>query len=711
MPHAHLALTLAGVLVAAAAAAQTPTPPPNLKDPVDAPGPRRVPGFDPQALDRKVEPCQDFYQFACGGWLRANPVPPDRARWGRFDELAERNQETLRDILQDASAATNARAASERDSLARASGGPGGRGAAPPSIDDQIGTLYASCMDEAAAEKAGLAPLEPTLRAIAAIDSREALARELAKLHLSGVFALFAFGAQQDFEDATKVIAAVDQSGLGLPDRDYYLKDEARFTKVREAYAPHVQRMLQLAGRPPAEAEGRAKTIVALETKLAKAFLERVKRRDPAMIYHPMPRAKLEETAPALPWSAYFAALGHPAPAELNVTWPDYFEAVSAELSEGDLAAWKAYLEWQVIRAAAPLLSRAFVEADFDFYGRTLTGAKELRPRWKRCVALVDDNLGEALGRRYVEKTFGAEGKQRMAAMVDALEHALAEDIESLPWMTAATKARAQAKLSAISNKIGYPERWRDYSAVRIERGDLLGNVRRAAEFEFRRDLAKIGRPVDPGEWLMTPPTVNAYYMPLQNNINFPAGILQPPFFERAMDDAVNFGAIGAVIGHELTHGFDDSGRKFGPTGNLEDWWTDEDGKEFERRARCFVEQYGNYTVAGDVKLNGKLTLGENVADNGGVRIAHMALRHTLGGKAVPPKDGFTPEQRLFLGWGQIWCQNQTDESARLRAQTDPHSPGRYRVNGVVSNMPEFAAAFSCRAGQPMVRENACRVW
>jgi endothelin-converting enzyme/putative endopeptidase len=377
-----------------------------------------------------------------------------------------------------------------------------------------------------------------------------------------------------------------------------------------------------------------------------------------------------------------------------------------------DVAALKSYLRWHSLRSAAPLLPARFVNEDFAFYGKALTGAKELRPRWKRCVQMVDAHLGEALGQRYVEATFGAEGKERMSKLVAALEQALQKDIRELPWMTDATRRQALAKLSAITNKIGYPDRWRDYRMVKVARNDALGNAERAEAFELRRQLAKIGQPVDRGEWLMTPPTVNAYYMPLQNNINFPAGILQPPFFERRMDDAVNFGAVGSVIGHELTHGFDDQGRKFAANGNLADWWTAADATEFEKRAACFVDQYGAYTVAGgEVKLNGKLTLGENTADNGGVRIAHMALMDTLAGAAAPLRDGFTPEQRLFLAWGQIWCQNETEESARLRAQTDPHSPGRYRVNGVVSNMPEFQKAFACPAGSPMVRENVCRVW
>ena len=661
------------------------TAPPPLADPVDKPGPRRVPGFDVNALDQSVNACTDFYQFSCGGWLARNPVPADRARWGRFDELAERNQAALRGILENA---------------------------ASSAADRQIGDYYTACMEDKGIEVLGLKPLKATLDRIASLKTRTDLAGEVARLHAQGVPVLFAFGVQQDFKDATRVIARLDQGGLGLPDRDYYLKDEARFADVRKHYVPHIARMFELAGDSRDAALEAARRVVLIETALARVSLERVKRRDPANVYHMTKSAELAALTPAFGWDAYFAAVGAPPLAELNVTWPDFFKALQSVVLDPDLDALKSYLRWHTLLAAAPLLPTAFVNENFAFYGRTLTGAKELRPRWKRCVQMVDAHVGEALGQRYVEATFGAEGKERMSTLVAALERALEKDIRELPWMTEATRRQALAKLSAITNKIGYPDRWRDYRMLKVARNDALGNRERAEAFELRRQLAKIGQPVDRGEWLMTPPTVNAYYMSLQNNINFPAGILQPPFFERSMDDAVNFGAIGSVIGHELTHGFDDQGRKFAANGNLADWWTAEDATEFEKRAACFVDQYGAYTVAGgEVKLNGKLTLGENTADNGGLRIAHMALMDTLAGATTPLRDGFTPEQRLFLGWGQIWCQNETEESARLRAQTDTHSPGRYRVNGVVSNMPEFQKAFACPATSPMVRENACRVW
>jgi endothelin-converting enzyme/putative endopeptidase len=656
-----------------------------------AEAPAKVPGFDPTALDRATPACTDFYQFACGGWLARSPVPPDRARWGRFDELAERNQMALRAILDKVSASDP-----KRDP-----------------VDQKIGDQYAACMDEAAIDAKGIAPLKAELDRIAALKSKAEIAAALARLHTGGVNAAFRYGSIPDFKDADSVIAGADQGGLGLPDRDYYLKDDPKSADMRAKYLAHVQKMLELSGETPAAAAADARAIMDLETALAKVSLERAKRRDPANMYHKMKVADLQALAPGLDWKAYLAAAGGPAIAELNVTVPDFFKGLNAQLEAAPLDTWKAYLRWHLLHEDASLLPAAFVNEDFAFYGQTLTGAKELRPRWKRCVALVDGEMGEALGRRYVEATFGAEGKERTSKMVAALESALERDIKTLPWMTETTKTQALGKLHAVANKIGYPDKWRDYSSLRIARGDALGNELRAEAFEVRRDLGKIGTRLDRTEWSMSPPTVNAYYNPLQNNINFPAGILQPPFYDNAMDDAVNFGGIGAVIGHELTHGFDDSGRKFAANGDMSDWWTEEDAKEFEKRAGCVSDQYAAFTVAGDVHLNGKLTLGENTADNGGVRIAYMALMQTLADAARKPAliDGFTPEQRLFLGWGQIWCQNETEESARMRATVDPHSPGRYRVNGVVSNMPEFQQAFGCKAGDAMVRENVCRVW
>jgi putative endopeptidase len=648
-----------------------------------------VPGFDPTALDRGANPCIDFYQFACGGWMARNPVPADQARWGRFDELAERNRSILRDILEKAAVPAPARAADLQ----------------------KIGDYYASCMDEPAIEAKGLDPLQPALRRIDAVQNKADIANEVARLHVEGVGALFGFGSDQDFKDATQVIAIADQGGLGLPDRDYYLQPDPKSAETRQQYTSHVQKMFELAGEPADRAATDAATVMRIETSLAKVSLDRVARRSPENIYHKMTRQELFALVPGFDWNRYLTDIAAPPIASINVTVPDFFKGLNGLLAQEDLAAWRTYLKWHVLHANAQMLSAKFVDENFNFYGRTLTGAKELRPRWKRCVDFTDQDIGEALGKSYVEQTFGAEGKQRALQMVRAIETALGQDIQQLDWMTPATRRQAMVKLEAVANKIGYPDKWRDYSSLEIVRGDALGNSERANAFEFRRELNKVGKPVDRGEWGMTPPTVNAYYNPQMNDINFPAGVLQPPFFDKKLDDAVNFGAIGAVIGHELTHGFDDQGRQFDAKGNLTDWWTSEDAKQFEQRTACLVKQYGSYTAVDDVKLNGKLTLGENTADNGGVRLAMMALVSTLGGKMPPSIDGFTPLQRFFLGWGQIWCQNRTDQVARVLAITDPHSPGRYRVNGVVSNMPEFQKAFGCKPDAPIVSKAKCRVW
>jgi putative endopeptidase len=691
MRHIFRRTALSAALLAGAALtafAQAPATP-DTQEPIDSGRPGAIPRFDATAVDRSVQPCDDFYQFACGQWLAKNPVPPDRSRWGRLSELTERNQVTLRGILEKAAQP----------------------GAKRNAIDRKIGDFYASCMDEAAVEAKGIAPLKPELGRIDALKSKHEIAAALAQLQTSGVPALFRFGPRPDFENASVDLAAVDQSGLSLPDRDYYLSDEARFADVRKQFPGHVQRMLELLGEPKEAAARDAQTVLDIETALAKASLDRVRRRDPANTKHKMTRKDLEALAPHFDWSAYFTATGAPAFTQLNVGWPDFFKEVDQLIESRSLDDWKVYLRWHAVHQAAPLLPAAFVNEDFSFFEKTLQGTQELRPRWKRCVERTDRQLGEALGQRYVEATFGSEGKARTLKMVEALESALDRDLRDLPWMTGATKKRALEKRAAIANKIGYPDRWRDYSKLEVVRGDAFGNSQRAIVFETARQRAKIGRKVDPSEWGMTPPTVNASYNPFENNVNFPAGILQPPFFDKTMDDAVNFGGVGAAIGHELTHGFDDQGRKYDAKGNLADWWTETDAKEFEKRASCLADEYSGFTVAGGVHLNGKLTLGENTADNGGLRIAYMALQDTLQGKTPEPRDGFSPDQRFFLAWGQVWCENSTDQSAKVRAQTDSHSPGRYRVNGVLQNMPEFQKAFSCAAGSPMVRQNACRVW
>jgi endothelin-converting enzyme/putative endopeptidase len=649
-----------------------------------------IPGFDITALDTDTSPCVDFYQFACGSWLKKNPIPSDRSRWGRFDLLEERNLAILRDILEKAAIKDPKRSA----------------------VEQKIGDYYASCMDEGAIEKEGIAPIKAQLDHIAALSDKNSLADQVARLHRIGGNVLFSFGSGQDFKNSNDVIAQADQGGLGLPDRDYYLKQDEDSIQTRKQYVDHVQKMFELLGDSTDRAAAKAQTVMDIESDLAKRSLDLVSRRDPAKIYHKMRREELAASLnPSFEWTKYFTEVAVPSIENLNVAAPEFFKGMDSLINTSSLEDWKTYLTWHLVHSQAPFLPAKFVNENFNFYGKTLTGAQELRPRWKRCVSYVDGDLGEALGQKYVERTFGVEGKERTLAMVGALESALGKDIRQLDWMTPETKAKAIEKLRTIANKIGYPDKWRDYSMLIIVRGDAIGNSQRGTQFEFHRQLAKIGQPVDRTEWQMTPPTVNAYYESQLNNINFPAGILQPPFFDKSLDDAVNFGAIGAVIGHELTHGFDDEGRKFDPKGNLRDWWTAQDAAEFEKRADCLANEYSQFTVAGNVKLNGKLTLGENTADNGGLRIAYMALLDEIAGKSLPKIDEFTPEQRFFIGHAQSWCENATEEAARLHALTNPHSEPKYRVNGVVQNMPEFQKAFSCSLGQPMVRRSPCRVW
>jgi putative endopeptidase len=524
---------------------------------------------------------------------------------------------------------------------------------------------------------------------------------------------LFGFGSGPDFKNAEEVIAQAEQGGLSLPDRDYYLRTDQKSVDQRKAYVQHVANMFKLLGDAPDKAAAEATVILNMETALAKGSLDRVARRVPSNIYHKMSETEWQALTPLIAWPKYLTDIGAPSVTSLNVAEPDFFKALDSELKDVSLDDLKTYFRWHIVHAAAAtnVLPDAFVNENFEFFGKTLRGTKELRPRWKRCVSEVNSDLGEALGKVYVEKNFPPEAKERTLKMVHELEAALRQDITTLPWMTEATKKQAIIKLDAIQNKIGYPNKWRDYSSLKIIRGDALGNSLRSNEFEVQRELNKIGKPRDRQEWEMTPPTVNAYYDPTENDINFPAGILQPPFYDFKADDGLNFGGIGAVIGHELTHGFDDEGSKFDQEGNLKDWWTPEDQKAFDEREQCLVNEYNGFVAVDDVHLNGKLTLGENTADNGGLRIADMALQSALDGRLQEKIEGFTEEQRLFLGWGQIWCQNQTDETARLLALTNEHSPGKYRVNGVVRNMPEFQKAWGCKPGAPMAPENACRVW
>lgn len=642
-------------------------------------------------VDKSIDPCADFYEYACGNWMKKNPIPGDHASWGSFDAVYERNLAVLHDILE--KAATNDPQRSP--------------------VMQKIGDFYAACMDESAVNKASYKPLNPELERIAAVKDKTQMIEVMSHEELVGPNPLLGFGASADLHNADMTIANIDQSGLSLPDRDYYLKTDAPTLEIRKGFVDHMQKMFVLLGQTPEQASHSADTVLKIETALAQAAMDRTLRRDPANLDHKMKVAQIQASAPNFHLDRYFAASGAPQFEELNVVNPDYFKKVNAVIDSTPLEDWKVYMTWQMLNNTAQWLSDDFVQEDFKFR-QAITGQKELAVRWKRCVNAVDNSLGEALGQPYVDATFGAQGKERMLKMVDALEKSLNQDIGELPWMTPETKKQALIKLAAIRNKIGYPDKWRDYSKLTVERGDLLGNVLRAGEFESNRQLEKIGKPVDKMEWGMTPPTVNAYYNGSNNEIVFPAGILQPPFFDNSMDDPVNLGGIGLVIGHELTHGFDDEGRKFDAKGNLRDWWTETDAKAFEQRAACIDKEYSGFVSIDELHLNGKLTLGENTADNGGARIALMALHDLMAQskQSVNEKvDGYTPDQRYFLGFARVWCENNTPELLRLGVRTDPHSPGRWRVNGVVQNMPEFRQAFGCKAGQPMAPVNACRVW
>ena len=650
-----------------------------------------TPSLDVPSMDKSADPCVDFYQYSCGGWMKHNPIPPDQAHWSVYGKLNEENERFLWGVLESVAQPAATRTPVER----------------------QIGDYFAACMDEAAVEKAGAAPLRAELAAIDGLRALGDLPALLGKQHLTmhGGNMLFGFSSDQDPGDSKSVIAVVLADGLGLPDRDYYVKTDARSVGIRDKYLAHVARMLVLSGESDAVAKKHAQRILAFETTLAQATLTRVEKRDPYNLYHKVDRAKLQAMAPSFHWDAYLQAAGTPTLTTFNVDQPKFFAALDKQLAATDLDTWKAYLRWALVNDRAAYLSRPFADAHFDFYSKTLRGVAEQPPRWKRCVRWLDRDLGEALGQVFVAKTFGPDVKQRTLAMTMGVERAMESEIKALPWMGAATKEQALAKLHTIVNKIGYPDKWRDYSSVAIARDDFAGDVVRAAAFESRRELNKIGRPLDRGEWGMTPPTVNAYYNPQMNDINFPAGVLQPPLFDAKLDDAPNFGNTGATIGHELTHGFDDQGRQFDAAGNLRDWWTKKDGAEFEKRAACVSDQYAQYVIIDDIKINSKLTLGEDVADLGGTWIAYLAWKAAVAGKKLQPIDGMSPDQRFFVGMAQWACENERAENLRVSAITNPHSPGKYRINGVVANIPEFAKAFSCKPGQPMARINPCKIW
>ncbi len=664
-----------------------------------ASGPTTVPKkpiiFDLTAIDKTADPCTDFYQYACGNWVKNNPIPSDQVRWGRFNELADRNNYLLYSDLKSAADAPKTQ------------------------LQKKYGDYFAACMNTEQVDKQGAKPVQPYLDEIAQLKSTKDLAAfnvESFDKYAGGGF--FRVGVQQDQKDSKQQIAGTGQGGLTLPDRDYYLTDDARSQKIREQYVEHVTKMFVLLGDTQEQAAKEAADVMRIETALAKGSMGRVEMRDPANRYHMMTVAEIQQLSPDYDWSHYLKGIGFGSVNKLNVASPGYVKTVNSVLTTENLDSIKSYLRWHAIHGAAPLLSKPFEQENFAFFSQTLQGQKEEQPRWKRCTRLTDAALGEAVGQDWVKKNFPPDAKDNMEKLVKALEAAMAEDIKQLPWMSAETKVEAEKKLNSIRDKIGYPENWRDYSKLEVKRDDLLGNVDRNVIFEERRNLAKLGKPVDEREWGMTPPTVNAYYNPPQNDINFPAGILQPPFFDNSKDPAVNFGGIGVVIGHEMTHGFDDQGSKYDLNGNVRVWWTPEDLAKFKERTECTAKEYDGFEVAPGQKLNGHLTLGENTADNGGIRIAYQALMETIAKQGGPgqgyvsgERDGYTPAQRFFISFGQVWCQNATEQSARVLAKTDPHSSGEWRVKGTVQNFEEFGKAFGCKAGQPMVSSNACRTW
>ena len=652
-----------------------------------------TPGLDPSFMDRTVDPCVDFYAFACAGWQRQNPIPPDQATWSVYGKLQDEIQRHLWGLLQTAADPSSARSP----------------------VQAEIGDYFAACMDEARVEALGSKPLDPALAALAKVKDRRGLASWLAEQHSAGGTdeLLFAFGSQQDALDATRFIAAAWSGGLGLPDRADYLDQDSKSKELRSKYLEHVVRTLQLLGDDAATARATARKVMDIETALARATLTRVERRDPYKVFHRVPVAELEKLAPAFDWKTYLAGMGIPDTQVLNASQPGFLRGMSAELKRRPLADWKLYLRWHLVNSEAPYLSRGFVDEDFAFNHKVLQGTEALAPRWKRCVRWVDRDLGEALGQVFVEKNFSPELKKKTQEMVQQIEREMEADLRTLDWMSPETRKRALEKSAAMANKIGYPDRWRDYSSIKLTRDDFQGNVARSARFETARQLGKIGKPVDRGEWDITPQTVNAYYNPTMNDMNFPAAVLLPPLYDPKMDAAPGYGNTGGTIGHELTHGFDDEGRQYDAKGNLKDWWTKEDAAEFARRAACVSDQYSTYIAVDDVHVNGKLTLGEDVADLGGLILAYRAWRGATANQRLAPVDGLTPDQRFFVGNAQWACSNIRPEAMRLRARTNPHSPPKYRVNGLVVNVPEFGQAFSCKPGAPMTKpaEKVCKVW
>ncbi len=685
-------LLLSGGLACSSAMAQT-----LILDTDDGPTapPKKPLMFDLSSIDKTADPCTDFYKYACGNWMKNNPIPSTEVRWGSFNTLSEENNYLLWKDL---------KAAADEPKTP---------------LQKKYGDFYAACMDTSLADKEGAKPIEPELATIAAFDDKKRLASLDVTLDRKfGGGTLIGVGVGQDQKDSSKQILETFQGGLSLPDRDYYLLDDERMVKIREQYVAHVTRMFVLLGDTQDEAAKEAADVLRIETALAKGSIARQDMRDPANIYHIMTISEAQQLTPDFDWKVYLDGLGVGQAPTLNVASPGYLKAVNGVVESEPMPALKSYMRWHVLHGAAPWLSQPFVDENFDFFNKTLSGQKEIQPRWKRCTRLTDRALGEAVGQDWVNQNFPPSSKENMEKLVAALRVALEQDIQQLPWMSEATKKQAELKLAAFRQKIGYPSHWRDYSKLEVSRTNFVLDLENSSKFEQDRDLKKLGKPVDETEWGMTPPTVNAYYNPPMNDINFPAGILQPPFYDPTKDAAVNFGGIGVVIGHEMTHGFDDEGSKYGPTGNVAPWFTPEDEKKFNERTQCISDEYGNFEAAPGQKQNGKLTLGENTADNGGIRIAFQALQATLAKQGITDLDGkqdivdgYTPAQRFFIAFGQVWCENKTEQAARIAAKTDPHSAGRFRTDGTVQNFDEFGKAFGCKVGQPMMPEKSCRVW
>ena len=705
------------------AAAPSPAPTPAT---TQAPVAATAPGLHMDWLDKSVDPGQDFFHYANGGWQKQNPIPGAYSRWGTFNVLIKQNQETVHEILEQTSKQDNK----------------------PGSIEQKVGDFYATGMDEAGIEAAGVKPLQPELAAIARIKTRAGLQKEMAHLQMMGVDAMFGFGEMQDFKDSTKVIGIAFQGGLGLPDRDYYLKTADKcpvpaastamtpppastaqtpaqaafaacrsqadqFQKVRDAYKAHVSAMLQLLGDKQAKADAEAKTIMAMETRLAKAAMSRIEMRTPTNIYHPVSITGLRKTTPDIAWGKYLAEVGHPEIKGFNLATPDFFKALDGELAKDSIGDWKAYLRWHLIDSAAPYLSKTFVDEDFKMKS-ALSGAKELLPRWQRVVSTEDGLMGFATGKLYVEKKFPPSSKQAVVDILHDIRGALKDDLTNLAWMSPETRKAAVAKLEAIEERIGYPDVWRDYSKLDIKRDSYVMNVMRASEFEQQRELNKIGKPLDKSDWEMFPQEVNAYYSAQRNNINFPAGILQPPFFDPAAPAAVNYGAIGFVMGHEITHGFDDQGAQFDAKGNLlpgSGWWTAEDFKKFRAATDCISDHFSGYTVANGTHVQGHLVTGEATADLGGLTLAWRAFHASQAYKDAKTIDGMTPDQQFFLGAAHVWAESVRPEEQIRRVTIDPHPPGLYRVNGTMANMPQFQQTWNAKDGSPMVNSDRCVIW